>query len=128
MNSVSTWTTSAIGWMDERGDLAWIALLVFSFIFFWPLGIAVLFVWIPRMGKTKRKYPSKAREAGFKSSGNLAFDNYKARELRRLEEEQASFEAYLQTLREAKDKSEFDQFMEDRARKAELGTQDSQLE
>ncbi len=38
--------------------------------------------------------------------------------LRRLEDEQSAFEAFLQRLREAKDKSEFDSFMEDRARAA----------
>ena len=35
-----------------------------------------------------------------------------------MEEEQDSFEAFLERLREAKDKAEFDQFMDDRARKA----------
>ena len=58
-----------------------------------------------------------ARHA-FKSSGNSAFDAYKADTLRRLEEEQDAFEAFLQRLREAKDKAEFDQFMQDRTRKA----------
>lgn len=53
---------------------------------------------------------------GFKSSGNSAFDAYKADTLRRLEDEQEAFEAFLQRLREAKDKSEFDAFMEDRAK------------
>ena len=53
------------------------------------------------------------------SSGNTAFDAYKADTLRRLEEEQQNFEAFLERLREAKDKSEFDQFMEDRADKVE---------
>ena len=38
--------------------------------------------------------------------------------LRRLEDEQTAFESFLQRLREAKDKSEFDSFMEDRARAA----------
>ena len=38
--------------------------------------------------------------------------------LRRLEEEQDAFEAFLQRLREAKDKAEFDQFMDERARAA----------
>lgn len=49
-------------------------------------------------------------------SGNSAFDAYKADTLRRLEQEQDAFEAFLQRLREAKDKAEFDQFMEDRAK------------
>lgn len=55
---------------------------------------------------------------GFSSSGNTAFDAYKAETLRRLEEEQQAFEAFLKRLREAKDKQEFDQFMEDRSRRA----------
>ena len=55
----------------------------------------------------------------FKSSGNTAFDAYKAETLRRLEEEQDSFEAFLGRLRDAKDKAEFDQFMDERAQKSE---------
>ena len=58
-----------------------------------------------------------ARHA-FKTSGNHAFDAYKADTLQRLEEEQDAFEAFLQRLREAKDKAEFDQFMDDRSAKA----------
>lgn len=57
----------------------------------------------------------------FRSSGNSAFDAYKADTLRRLEEEQDAFEAFLQRLRDAKDKAEFDQFMDDRAKAARTG-------
>ena len=53
-----------------------------------------------------------------RSTGNSAFDAYKAETLRRLEDEQENFEAFLQRLRDARDKAEFDQFMEDRARAA----------
>lgn len=49
-------------------------------------------------------------------TGNGAFDDYKAQALRRLEEEQEAFEAFLQRLRSSKDKSEFDSFMDERAR------------
>ena len=52
----------------------------------------------------------------FRTTGNSAFDAYKADTLRRLEEEQEAFEAFLQRLRDAKDKSEFDQFMDERSR------------
>lgn len=52
------------------------------------------------------------------SSGNSAFDAYKADTLRRLEEEQGKFGDFLQRLRDAKDKSEFDDFMDDRAKTA----------
>ena len=51
------------------------------------------------------------------SSGNRAFDEYRAETLRRLEEEQREFKAFLDRLRQAKDKAEFDQFMADRARR-----------
>jgi hypothetical protein len=44
-------------------------------------------------------------------SGNRAFDEYRAETLRRLEEEQKEFGAFLERLRFAKDKAEFDQFM-----------------
>ena len=52
------------------------------------------------------------------TTGNRAFDAYREDTLRRLEEEQRAFEEFLERLRAAKDKSEFDQFMEDRARNA----------
>ena len=48
------------------------------------------------------------------SSGNHAFDEYRAETLRRLEEEQNEFSSFLERLRFAKDKAEFDQFMADR--------------
>ncbi len=49
-------------------------------------------------------------------SGNAAFDEYRAETIRRLEEEQREFMEYLDRLRRAKDKAEFDQFMADRRR------------
>jgi hypothetical protein len=53
--------------------------------------------------------------AGFgSSSGNRAFDDYRAETLRRLEEEQKEFRDFLERLRFAKDKTEFDQFMAER--------------
>jgi hypothetical protein len=48
------------------------------------------------------------------SSGNHAFDEYRAETLRRLEDEQKDFSSFLERLRFAKDKAEFDQFMADR--------------
>lgn len=48
------------------------------------------------------------------SSGNAAFDEYRAETLRRLEEEQAEFSDFLTNLRKARDKAEFDQFMASR--------------
>ena len=47
-------------------------------------------------------------------SGNRAFDEYRMETLRRLEEEQSEFRGFLERLRMAKDKAEFDQFMAER--------------
>lgn len=47
-------------------------------------------------------------------SGNRAFDEYRAETLRRLEDEQREFLEFLERLRHAKDKAEFDQFMAER--------------
>lgn len=112
----------AEAWLDERGKGAWIAAMVLGFIFFWPVGLALLFymIWSKRM--FNKSCTSVTRHSGryarhaMKSSGNSAFDAYKMDTLRRLEEEQGNFEAFLERLRDAKDKAEFDQFMDERAR------------
>ncbi|MEL7180757.1 MAG: DUF2852 domain-containing protein [Pseudomonadota bacterium] len=110
----------AEAWLDERGKGAWIAAMVLGFIFIWPIGLALLayMIWSKRMfnSSCRSMTRSRARQMG-KSSGNNAFDAYKAETLRRLEEEQDNFEAFLKRLRDAKDKAEFDQFMDDRAKK-----------
>jgi hypothetical protein len=55
------------------------------------------------------------------SSGNAAFDDYREEQLRRLEEERRrldeeveAFHEYMDNLRKAKDREEFDRFMSDR--------------
>ncbi len=59
---------------------------------------------------------------GSSSSGNSAFDDYRAQTLKRLEDEQREFKDFLARLRFAKDRGEFDQFMaERRQRPAEPG-------
>jgi hypothetical protein len=52
------------------------------------------------------------------SSGNRAFDDYRTETLKRLEEEQREFREFLDRLRFAKDKTEFDQFMSERRNRA----------
>jgi hypothetical protein len=117
------WFARAEAWLDDKGKGAWIAAMVLGFIFFWPVGLALLayMIWSKRMfnGSCAKGGYGRARHAhsAFRSSGNTAFDAYKSETLRRLEEEQSAFEEFLKRLREAKDKSEFDQFMDDRARK-----------
>ena len=51
---------------------------------------------------------------GGPTSGNRAFDEYREETLRRLEDEQREFHDFLGRLRMARDKAEFDQFMNDR--------------
>ena len=123
MNTVATWPSQAETWLDQRGKGAWIAAMVLGFIAFWPIGLAILgymaFAGKFRMGGGRsRRGRGMMRSRAFRSTGNSAFDHYKTETLRRLEEEQEAFEAFLSRLREAKDKAEFDQFMDDRARGA----------
>ncbi|MDG3042798.1 DUF2852 domain-containing protein [Roseicyclus marinus] len=115
------WFSKAEDWLDARGKGAWIAAMVLGFILFWPLGLALLayMIWSKRMfnSSCSSRYRTAIKGHGVtRSSGNSAFDAYKADTLRRLEQEQEAFEAFLQRLREAKDKAEFDQFMDDRAK------------
>ena len=48
------------------------------------------------------------------SSGNVAFDEYREETLRKLDEEQREFRDFLDRLRAAKDRAEFDEFMAER--------------
>lgn len=125
------WFTRAIDWMDGHGPGAWIALMVAGFIVAGPLGL-VLLAYILMTGRFGRRWRNggaqvQARNWGCmgstrvhvsRSSGNAAFDAYKADTLERLEREQQEFEDFLRRLREARDKAEFDQYMEDRAKAA----------
>src|SRR6185312_2062465 len=60
------------------------------------------------------------------SSGNRAFDEYRSETLRRLEEEQREFREFLDRLRFAKDKTEFDQFMSERRNRPDTGAPQTQ--
>jgi hypothetical protein len=113
-----------------------IAFTVLGFMFWWPVGLALLIYMVGsgRMGcfgrRRRAAYQQFGQDAGpwgnwkawacgpsggsATTSGNRAFDEYKAETLRRMEEEQKDFGAFLERLRFAKDKSEFDQFMADR--------------
>ncbi len=120
MNTITAWPSQAENWLDQKGKPAWIIAMVLGFIVFWPVGLALLFymIWSNRMFTKKFKQPKIFSRNAYTSSGNTAFDAYKADTLRRLEEEQGNFEAFLERLREAKDQSEFDDFLDDRAKKS----------
>ncbi len=124
--------------LDDWGRPAWIALMVAGFALFWPFGLAVLafLIWSGRMGcgwhndwKSERRARwarmmgdrdsvdgtgSRAAGGGMAPTGNRAFDEYRIDTLRRLEEEAHAFRAFLERLRHAKDKAEFDQYMAER--------------
>ncbi|HEX5420383.1 MAG TPA: DUF2852 domain-containing protein [Gammaproteobacteria bacterium] len=108
--------------IDEIGKPAWLGLLVLSFIIYWPIGLALLafLIWSGRMGCRGagrwHKRTHRLDHYRTRSSGNNAFDEYRDETLRRLEEEQREFKDFLERLRHAKDKAEFDQFMSERRR------------
>jgi len=119
------WFSRSEAWLDSKGKGAWIALMVLGFVFFWPVGLALLFymIWSKRMfnkscGHSRRHSWKSHGMSAMSTTGNSAFDTYKADTLARLEREQNDFESFLERLRDAKDKAEFDQFMDDRAQKA----------
>jgi hypothetical protein len=124
--------------MDDFGRPVWITLMILGFIFCWPVGLAILayLIWSRRMGCWSHRSHGRWREGGkermqetverwsggfgrSRTSGNRAFDEYRTETLRRLEDEQREFREFLDRLRFAKDKSEFDEFLADRRRRRE---------
>jgi hypothetical protein len=127
--------------LDELGKPAWIVLMILGFWFWWPVGLATLaFIygsgrmscwnnhhgadhWQRKVDRLQEKMDRMRGRMGgggnnwwgsAPSSGNRAFDEYRTETLRRLEEEQKEFRDFLDRLRHAKDKAEFDQFMAER--------------
>jgi hypothetical protein len=118
-----------------------IAAIILGFVFWWPVGLALLFFmkWSGYMGcwgrRQRAEYANNGMQGPFQgwppwkiwnaqpyaaqpqpaaSSGNHAFDEYRTATIRRLEDEQQEFGSFLERLRFAKDKAEFDQFMTER--------------
>jgi Protein of unknown function (DUF2852) len=122
--TVTGWFSRSEAWLDSKGKWAWIGAMVLGFVFFWPVGLALLFymIWSKRMFNSScRNSRAKMKvnlRAAATNTGNSAFDAYKSDTLARLEREQNEFEAFLTRLRESKDKVEFDAFMNERAKAA----------
>lgn len=135
--------TGLVARMDDWGKPAWITAMVLGFVVFWPVGLAILgyLIWSGRMGsnanmaswgecrqarwerkmekmRAKMDRLSAFRDtqatSGFAPTGNRAFDEYRVETIRRLEDEAQQFRDFLERLRHAKDKAEFDQFMAER--------------
>jgi hypothetical protein len=130
--------------LEQFGRPALMGLTVVAFALCWPIGLGMLVFligskrmgcwkyghrgqWYGRHGERDERRANerderRANERGHggwrwgekPSSGNAAFDEYREETLRRLEEEQREFKSFLDKLRFAKDKAEFDQFMADR--------------
>ena len=115
--------------LDQFGKPAWIVVMILGFIVFWPLGLAILayLIWSGRMGFWRHGGPGRwhytradcgnGKKHAESMSGNHAFDEYREETLRRLEDEQEEFKGFLERLRQAKDKAEFDQFMAERGQR-----------
>ena len=94
--------------IDEFGKPAWIVLMILGFYAWWPLGLAILAFTIGsgRMGcwnqhGMSRQNKGDSMRSGINwwgttppSSGNRAFDEYRADTVRRLEEEQREFKDF----------------------------------
>lgn len=114
-----------------------IAMMIIGFIVWWPLGLAMIayIVWGDRLDQFKAEANRATdtmsgmfsrRQGGFAPharSGNVAFDEWREEELKRLDEKRrelenmrAEFDTYARELRRAKDKEEFDTFMAHRAK------------
>ncbi len=124
--------------LDDWGRPAWLAAMVGGFIIFWPVGLAILgyMIWSGRMGCSARsngrrrkwaeRWETKMNAWGmqakaFEPTGNRAFDEYREETLKRLEQEAKEFTDFLERLRMAKDRQEFEDFMRDRQRRRDEG-------
>jgi hypothetical protein len=127
--------------MAQDGRAIRVIATLLGFIVWWPIGLVLLVsqIWSGRMSCWTYRHeragsadgrgwtppwagwwgPADGRQADARpGSGNRAFDEYRAETLRRLEEEQREFGDFLERLRFARDKSEFDQFMTERRQRA----------
>ena len=111
MSIIKNWLESCVSWLDGYGRSAWLTAMILGFIFFWPVGLAILFymIWSERM--SCRFFKTKTT---LSKTGNSAFDKYKEDTITRLDAEQNAFQGFLQRLRDAKDQAEFDEFMKER--------------
>ena len=112
---------------------ATVALTVAGFMIFWPLGLAMLayVIFGDRFEGFKREanatvdgmFRSCRKSSSYSATGNVAFDEWREKEIERLNEERRKldeareeFDTYARELRRAKDQDEFDRFMANRSR------------
>jgi hypothetical protein len=116
-----------------------IAMMIIGFMIFWPLGLAMIayIVWGDRLDQFKSDVNSATDKAScmfsrkdrsfrmHERTGNMAFDDWREAELKRLHKERmkldamrAEFDDYASELRRAKDEAEFNSFMAGRTNNA----------
>ncbi len=124
-----------LGKLDGLGKMAWLAITSLAFVIAWPLSIAML-AYLAGSGHLQAWYAEHAGAPGawfgiarsspafgsgqrgsafhMASSGNRACDDCRGEALSRLEKGQRESHAYLERLRKARGKAEFDTFMAER--------------
>ena len=129
--SSAGWNSGAVHKSCSSPRRAWeIVGIVLGFVFVWPAALAYL-VWklagypMPAQWRSSierafaRPFEGSFRAtAPFGGTGNSAFDDYRRSELQRLEEERRrldeeakAFGSFVEELKRAKDREEFDAFM-----------------
>ncbi len=100
-----------------------VAALVLGFMAAFPIGLAVLayILWGGRVDDlisdavdALKNAFNNGSHSPASSSGNAAFDEYKAATLRDLEQQQAEFADYVDQLRKTRDREEFEHFIKSR--------------
>ncbi|TDH61485.1 DUF2852 domain-containing protein [Dankookia rubra] len=94
--------------------------MVAGFATWWPLGLAVLALWKGgRLAGSRGGFGMPGQPAAV--TGNTAFDAHRAAVLQRLaverralDDQQREFGAFLDQLKRARDREEFDRFMQGR--------------
>lgn len=124
------------------GRLRWrpieIAALVLGFALYWPIGLAIIglkfaqrrgYTFDDAFGAMRSRFGGLGSASSGRqwrpfeaSTGNTAFDEWRKAEMERLEEERRKLDAaarefadHLDNLRKARDREEFDRFMQARA-------------
>jgi hypothetical protein len=119
--------------IDEYGKIGWLTVTILAFWLAWPLALLVVAYLIGsgrvqtwrsevRMPGTWFNLGGKGVSwPGFRAtgSGNRTFDEYRKQTLNELEAEQREFQSFLEQLRAARDKAEFDAFMAQRRQKSD---------
>ncbi len=141
------WRARKAEWRENgwRPGYGWspfnIAAMVIGFIVFAPIGFAILFwnIWTGRRQRAEFAFAGMNSASSWnaapwsqtsrdlsRNSGNAVFEDYKKATLDRLEEErrklvaeQEAFASFLDDLKRAKDRTEFEHFMQEREARRE---------